>query len=81
MLMSVCASSQDSEGTLSLSRYMPVIMHCNFQVHSPGCFCVGAFQILQLVQEAALNADCKLYTTLISTCAKSGKVDTMFKVH
>ncbi|XP_047944173.1 pentatricopeptide repeat-containing protein MRL1, chloroplastic-like [Salvia hispanica] len=53
MLMSVCASSQDSE---------------------------GAFQILQLVQEAALNADCKLYTTLISTCAKSGKVDTMFKV-
>ncbi|KAA8536028.1 hypothetical protein F0562_028506 [Nyssa sinensis] len=53
MLMSVCASSQDSE---------------------------GAFQVLQLVQEAGLKADCKLYTTLISTCAKSGKVDAMFKV-
>ncbi|KAL0365600.1 UNVERIFIED_CONTAM: Pentatricopeptide repeat-containing protein MRL1, chloroplastic [Sesamum angustifolium] len=52
MLMSVCASSQDSE---------------------------GAFQVLQHVQEAGLRADCKLYTTLISTCAKSGKVDTMFK--
>ncbi|KAL5561118.1 hypothetical protein UlMin_030865 [Ulmus minor] len=54
MLMSVCASSQDSD---------------------------GAFQVLQLVQEAGLKADCKLYTTLISTCAKSGKVDLMFKVY
>ncbi|XP_052185351.1 pentatricopeptide repeat-containing protein MRL1, chloroplastic isoform X2 [Diospyros lotus] len=53
MLMSVCASSQDSE---------------------------GAFEVMQLVQEAGLKADCKLYTTLISTCAKSGKVDAMFKV-
>ncbi|KAG9145817.1 hypothetical protein Leryth_020862 [Lithospermum erythrorhizon] len=40
----------------------------------------GAFQILQLVQEAGMVADCKLYTTLITTCAKSGKVDTMFEV-
>ncbi|KAL0334654.1 UNVERIFIED_CONTAM: Pentatricopeptide repeat-containing protein MRL1, chloroplastic [Sesamum radiatum] len=54
MLMSVCASSQDSE---------------------------GAFQVLQHVQEAGLRADCKLYTTLISTCAKSGKVDTMLRAH
>ncbi|XP_027112098.1 pentatricopeptide repeat-containing protein MRL1, chloroplastic isoform X1 [Coffea arabica] len=53
MLMSVCASAQDSE---------------------------GAFEVLQLVQEARLKADCKLYTTLISTCARAGKVDTMFKV-
>lgn len=53
MLMSVCASSQDSE---------------------------GAFEVLQLVQEARLKADCKLYTTLISTCARAGKVDAMFKV-
>ncbi|KAE9448215.1 hypothetical protein C3L33_19882, partial [Rhododendron williamsianum] len=40
----------------------------------------GAFEVLKLVQDAGLEADCKLYTTLISTCAKSGKVDTMFKV-
>ncbi|KAF7810816.1 pentatricopeptide repeat-containing protein MRL1, chloroplastic [Senna tora] len=53
MLMSVCSSSQDSE---------------------------GAFQVLQLVQEAGFKPDCKLYTTLISTCAKSGKVDQMFEV-
>ncbi|KAK4491435.1 hypothetical protein RD792_002184 [Penstemon davidsonii] len=41
---------------------------------------LSAFQVLQHVQEAGLNADCKLYTTLVSTCAKSGKVDIMFKV-
>lgn len=41
---------------------------------------LGAFQVLQLVQESGLEADCKLYTTLISTCAKSGKVDSMFEV-
>lgn len=35
---------------------------------------------MQLVQEAGLKADCKLYTTLISTCAKSSKVDSMFEV-
>ncbi|KAJ7967220.1 Pentatricopeptide repeat [Quillaja saponaria] len=40
----------------------------------------GAFQVLDLVQEAGLKPDCKLYTTLISTCAKSGKVDQMFEV-
>ncbi|KAG7975836.1 hypothetical protein I3843_06G120200 [Carya illinoinensis] len=39
-----------------------------------------AFQVLRLVQEAGLKVDCKLYTTLISTCAKSGKVDLMFEV-
>ena len=41
---------------------------------------LGAFEVLWLVQEAGFKADCKLYTTLISTCAKSGKVDTMFEV-
>ncbi|KAM3743318.1 hypothetical protein ACB098_07G135700 [Castanea mollissima] len=40
----------------------------------------GAFQVLQLVQDAGLKVDCKLYTTLVSTCAKSGKVDAMFEV-
>ncbi|KAL3515069.1 hypothetical protein ACH5RR_021971 [Cinchona calisaya] len=40
----------------------------------------GAFEVLQLVQDARLKVDCKLYTTLISTCARAGKVDTMFKV-
>ncbi|XWS55041.1 hypothetical protein CRYUN_Cryun10bG0140900 [Craigia yunnanensis] len=39
-----------------------------------------AFEVLRLVREAGFKADCKLYTTLISTCAKSGKVDTMFEV-
>lgn len=41
---------------------------------------VGAFDAWNLVQKAGFKADCKLYTTLISTCAKSGKVDTMFEV-
>ncbi|XP_047329049.1 pentatricopeptide repeat-containing protein MRL1, chloroplastic-like [Impatiens glandulifera] len=40
----------------------------------------GAFEVLNLVQEAGLKPDCKLYTTLISTCARCGKVDEMFKV-
>ncbi|CAL5212581.1 unnamed protein product [Lathyrus oleraceus] len=53
MLMSVCASSQDSE---------------------------GAFQVMQLLKDARLDPDCKLYTNLISTCGKSGKVDLMFEV-
>ncbi|KAK4401470.1 Pentatricopeptide repeat-containing protein MRL1, chloroplastic [Sesamum angolense] len=54
MLMSVCASSQDSE---------------------------GAFQVLQHVQEAGLRADCKLYTTLISTCAKREKWIQCLRAH
>lgn len=33
-----------------------------------------------LIKDDALKPDCKLYTTLISTCAKSGKVDAMFEV-
>lgn len=41
---------------------------------------LGAFRVLQQAQESGLRADCKLYTTLISTCAKCGKVDRMFEV-
>lgn len=41
---------------------------------------LGAFKVLQLARGAGLKADCRLYTTLISTCAKSGKVDSMFEV-
>lgn len=41
----------------------------------------GAFQVMRLLKDARLEPDCKLYTTLISTCAKSGKVDLMFEVH
>lgn len=41
---------------------------------------VGAFDVWLLVQKAGYKADCRLYTTLISTCAKSGKVDIMFEV-
>ncbi|RWW53078.1 hypothetical protein BHE74_00040460, partial [Ensete ventricosum] len=44
------------------------------------CCLLGAFQVMLLIKEAALKPDCKLYTTLISTCAKSGKVDAMFEV-
>ncbi|KAL9244956.1 hypothetical protein vseg_018669 [Gypsophila vaccaria] len=40
----------------------------------------GAFDVMRLARKAGLKADCKLYTTLISTCAKSGKVDKMFEV-
>ncbi len=49
-------------------------------VHDVSLLHLGAFQVLQLVQDAGLKVDCKLYTTLISTCAKSGKVDAMFEV-
>lgn len=42
---------------------------------------VGARGVLHLVQENGMMADCKLYTTLISSCAKSGKVDAMFEVY
>jgi hypothetical protein len=40
----------------------------------------GALQVMELLKEAGLKPDCKLYTTLISTCAKCGKVDAMFEV-
>jgi pentatricopeptide repeat protein len=40
----------------------------------------GALQVMVLLKEAGLKPDCKLYTTLISTCAKCGKVDAMFEV-
>ncbi|KAL9264743.1 Pentatricopeptide repeat-containing protein [Drosera capensis] len=40
----------------------------------------GALQVKQLVRDAGYRVDCKLYTTLISTFAKSGKVDQMFEV-
>ncbi|VAH15581.1 unnamed protein product [Triticum turgidum subsp. durum] len=39
----------------------------------------GALQVMVLLKEAGLKPDCKLYTTLISTCAKCGKVDAMFE--
>lgn len=45
------------------------------------CFyLLGALQVMVLLKEAGLKPDCKLYTTLISTCAKCGKVDAMFEV-
>ncbi|GAB2225075.1 hypothetical protein Droror1_Dr00005860 [Drosera rotundifolia] len=37
-------------------------------------------KVKQLVRDAGYRVDCKLYTTLISTFAKSGKVDQMFEV-
>jgi pentatricopeptide repeat protein len=40
----------------------------------------GALQVMVLLMDAGLTPDCKLYTTLISTCAKCGKVDAMFEV-
>lgn len=64
---------------------MILISHIDFaNVHSFKCLVVtyvGARGVLQLVQENAMMADCKLYTTLISSCAKSGKVDAMFEVY
>lgn len=40
----------------------------------------GALHVMELLKEAGLKPDCILYTTLISTCAKCGKVDAMFEV-
>lgn len=54
--------------------------HHSFMVHNLCIVNLGAFQVVRLVQEAGMKADCKLYTTLISTCGKSGKVDAMFEV-
>lgn len=56
-------------------------MYCEYAFTSLFCIILlGAFEVLRLAQDAGYKADCKLYTTLISTCAKSGKVDTMFEV-
>ncbi|CAM8981337.1 unnamed protein product [Rhodiola kirilowii] len=41
---------------------------------------MGQPQPYRYVIGSGLKADCKLYTTLISTCAKCGKVDRMFEV-
>jgi len=51
-----------------------------FPVHDICVVRSGAFQVIQLLKDARLDPDCKLYTTLISTCGKSGKVDLMFEV-
>jgi len=83
MLLSVCANSQDFEGT---SQEFGIWEQMWFMVYSWTekfliCIvCLGAFQAMLLVKEAGLKPDCKLYTTLISTCGKSGKVDAMFEV-
>jgi pentatricopeptide repeat protein len=37
--------------------------------------------VLDMLQRARLKADCIFYTTLISACAKAGKMDLMFKVY
>lgn len=79
MLTSVCASSQDSESKYPgypLKYFFFVI----FSVPDIYILYSGAFQVLQLLKDARLEPDCKLYTTLILTCAKSGKVDLMFEV-
>lgn len=49
-------------------------------MHDIHVLCSGAFQVMQLLKDARLDPDCKLYTNLISACAKSGKVDLMFEV-
>nr|CAB3494899.1 unnamed protein product [Digitaria exilis] len=48
------------------------------EIHHSSFF--RALQVMELLKEAGLKPDCKLYTTLISTCAKCGKVDAMFEV-
>lgn len=89
MLLSVCASSQDFDGNSSTSGSRPAVKfrmiehsHPNVKFRMPDSKTVyiGAFQVMLLIKEAGLKPDCKLYTTLISTCAKSGKVDAMFEV-
>ncbi|KAG7010874.1 Pentatricopeptide repeat-containing protein MRL1, chloroplastic [Cucurbita argyrosperma subsp. argyrosperma] len=82
MLMSVCASSQDSDSKLmySLISFNYFCLETISVVHNLCIVNLGAFQVMRLVQEAGMRADCKLFTTLISTCGKSGKVDAMFEV-
>lgn len=84
MLLSVCACSQDFEGKCAflLGTFVNHLLHfvALYVVLMSYINSLGAFQVLLLIKEADLKADCRLYTTLISTCAKSGKVDTMFEV-
>lgn len=40
----------------------------------------AACRVLEMVRNAGLQADCIFYTTLISACAKAGRIDLMFKV-
>lgn len=80
MLMSVCASSQDSEGKFIYTHYYRSYSFIVTLVPDVCIVVLGAFHVLGLVREAGLRVDCKLYTTLISTCGKSGKVYTMFDV-
>lgn len=79
MLLSVCASSQDFDGNYFIFVKSRLIHFCLLILVFHILF-VGAFQVMLLLKEAGLKPDCKLYTTLISTCAKSRKVDAMFEV-
>ncbi|OEL25926.1 Pentatricopeptide repeat-containing protein MRL1, chloroplastic [Dichanthelium oligosanthes] len=79
---------------LSNSLMVFYIFEANEQIEDPPCQLfqyvtmeyvlvftfTGALQVMEVLKEAGLKPDCKLYTTLISTCAKCGKVDAMFEV-
>jgi hypothetical protein len=39
----------------------------------------GAFEVLSVMKKNGLKADCMIYTTLISACAKAGDVDKLFE--
>lgn len=40
---------------------------------------IGAFEVLDNVEKAGLKADCMIYTTLISACAKAGNIESIFQ--
>lgn len=40
----------------------------------------GALRVLAMLESTGLKADCIFYTSLISACAKAGKVDLVFQV-
>lgn len=86
MLLSVCASSLDFDGNCSNLEVLAFLVRCArvgteaWNMTKYFYLYIGALQVMELLKEAGLKPDCKLYTTLISTCAKCGKVDAMFEV-
>uniref|UniRef100_A0A0E0EW93 PROP1-like PPR domain-containing protein n=1 Tax=Oryza meridionalis TaxID=40149 RepID=A0A0E0EW93_9ORYZ len=72
--------SMEQKGLLDMNKihHASFLNACKKQRAVPEA--VRALQVMVLLKEAGLKPDCKLYTTLISTCAKCGKVDAMFEV-
>ncbi|KAL8151364.1 hypothetical protein V2J09_021172 [Rumex salicifolius] len=82
--LSICRSQKAVNDAFCFVKLIPNPTLSTFNMLMSVCSSAkdseGAAKVWGLVQKAGFKADCKLYTTMVSTYGKSGKVDAMFKV-